>query len=115
MNKRFVGTKYENIAAAFLKKTGFIILERNYRNKMGEIDIIAREGHYLCFVEVKYRSGVNYGYPSEAVDKRKQKKIIDVALTYIKSNQLLEQEYRFDVVEIIGNKIRVIRNCFGEN
>lgn len=115
INKRALGGRYEDIAAAFLSQKGYRILERNYHTRLGEIDIIATEGNYLCFVEVKYRSNLGFGYPSEAVDKRKQKKIIESALIYIKSKCLLGQAYRFDVVEIIGHQIRVIRNSFGEN
>lgn len=115
MNKREIGSKYEHVACLFLEQTGYKILERNYRTGIGEIDIIAREKSCLCFVEVKYRSQTIFGYPSEAVNKRKQNRIIEVALIYMKSNFLYGCQYRFDVVEILDRKIRLIRNCFGGN
>ena len=68
MNKRKTGQEQEAKAACFLKTQGYQILERNYRCKKGEIDLIAREGQYLVFVEVKYRSTNESGLPEEAVD-----------------------------------------------
>ena len=73
MNKRQLGTVYEQKAAAYLQQQGYEILECNFRCRLGEIDIIAREGGYLCFVEVKYRSGDGYGSPLEAVGVYKQR------------------------------------------
>lgn len=115
MNKREVGNRYESIAVAFLEKHGFRIIERNYFTRIGEIDIIALEGDCLCFAEVKYRATSDFGYPSEAVNKRKQKRIVSVAQIYMKSKDLCGKEYRFDVIEILGNEIRLIRNSFGGN
>ena len=100
-------------AACFLKTQGYQILERNYRCKKGEIDLIAREGQYLVFVEVKYRKDDKKGYPAQAVDQRKQQKIRKSAMIYLKKNHLsFEQQMRFDVVEILGKKIRVIKHAF---
>lgn len=79
MNKRKTGQEQEAKAACFLKTQGYQILERNYRCKKGEIDLIAREGQYLVFVEVKYRSTNESGLPEEAVDLRKQRQISRVA------------------------------------
>ena len=75
-----IGRKYEEKAAELLEKQGYFILERNYRCKQGEIDLIGKEGEYLCFIEVKYRSGLSYGSPLEAVTKAKQRKISRTAL-----------------------------------
>lgn len=71
MNKRKTGQEQEAKAACFLKTQGYQILEQNYRCKRGEIDLVAREGQYLVFVEVKYRSTNESGLPEEAVDLRK--------------------------------------------
>ena len=83
MNKRKTGQEQEVKAACFLKTQGYQILERNYRCKKGEIDLIAREGQYLVFVEVKYRSTNESGLPEEAVDLRKQRQISRVAAWYL--------------------------------
>ena len=113
MNKRKTGQEQEVKAACFLKTQGYQILERNYRCKKGEIDLIAREGQYLVFVEVKYRKDDKKGYPAQAVDQRKQQKIRKSAMIYLKKNHLsFEQQMRFDVVEILGKKIRVIKHAF---
>ena len=82
MNKRQKGSFYEDAAISFLKNNGVIILEKNYRCKMGEIDIIGIDGEELVFFEVKYRRTDSYGHALEAVDIKKQRKIIKVANLY---------------------------------
>lgn len=74
MNKRKIGSRYEEAAAAFLQKQGFRILGKNFRCRQGEIDLVCREGKELVFTEVKYRSDASCGSPFEAVDFRKQEK-----------------------------------------
>ena len=74
-NNRETGSHYERLAGAYLEQEGYEILEYNYRCKTGEIDIIAKEGQTLVFVEVKYRKDDKKGYPAQAVDQRKQQKI----------------------------------------
>ena len=84
-----------------------------HKGKVGEIDIIAKEDQTLVFVEVKYRKDDKKGYPAQAVDQRKQQKIRKSAMIYLKKNHLsFEQPIRFDVVEILGKKIRVIKHAF---
>ena len=113
INKRTVGSRYEEEAAAFLQKQGFQILEKNYRDRDGEIDIIAKENGYLVFVEVKYRSSLRRGYPEEAVDGRKQARIRHAARYYLYQNRLGEDvPCRFDVVSIVGEDVRLIRDAF---
>ena len=83
MNKRQIGSVYELKASDYLTKKGYQIIERNYRCRIGEIDIIAIERDCLCFIEVKYRKNEKTGDPLEAVDKRKQQKIIRTAQYYL--------------------------------
>ena len=116
MNKRQLGTVYEQKAAAYLQQQGYEILECNFRCRLGEIDIVAREGGYLCFVEVKYRSGDGYGSPLEAVGVYKQRKIIKVAHYYMMRKRLgLYMPCRFDVIAIEKDQITLLRNAFGES
>ena len=75
MIRRKEGAYYENLVAEYLKTQGYEILEKNYRCRIGEIDLIAKEGETLVFVEVKYRRDDKMGNPKEAVDRKKQKKI----------------------------------------
>lgn len=112
-NKRATGSRYEGVAAAFLEEKGFEILERNYRDRYGEIDLIARDGRYLVFVEVKYRSDRENGYPEEAVGPHKQERIRHAAAWYLYRNQYPEDTpCRFDVVSILGQRIRLIADAF---
>ena len=113
MNKRQCGSEKEELAAAYLSGAGYLILEKNFRNRFGEIDIVAMEGRYLVFVEVKYRRDNRMGYPEEAVDRKKQRIICRVAEYYlIKNRKASDTPCRFDVVSIDGNEIRLYRNAF---
>lgn len=114
MNRRAVGTRYEDRAAAYLESQGYHILEHSYRSRAGEIDLIARDGEYLVFVEVKYRADNSCGSPLEAVDYRKQRKIIQVARFYLLTHGWgTETCCRFDVVAVCGEELVLVRNAFG--
>ncbi|MEE1078671.1 MAG: YraN family protein [Agathobacter sp.] len=113
MNKREVGSKYENIAVSYLQEQGYTILEQNYRNRIGEIDIIAKDKEYLCFIEVKYRKDNGCGTPMAAVNYPKQKNISKVSMYYMMKNGLSEwTPCRYDVVAIEGEKIALYKNAF---
>ncbi|MEY8426145.1 YraN family protein [Lachnospiraceae bacterium 46-15] len=113
MNRRKVGAEYESYAAHFLEEQGYRIVECNYRCRMGEIDIIAREGRYLVFVEVKYRSDSTQGYALEAVDTRKQAVIRKVAQHYLLAHHLPpETPCRFDAVGITGEDTVLVKDGF---
>lgn len=113
MNKRRIGDEYERLAVNYLVSLGYEILERNYRNRYGEIDIIAREDEYLVFIEVKYRKTASEGHPTEAVNYGKQRRITRTAMYYVSAKQLSEYTpMRFDVVSILGDEIEVYRNAF---
>lgn len=113
MNKRAVGTAYEKLAGEYLKQQGYEILEYNFRCRMGEIDIVAKEGDYLVFVEVKYRSGRQKGSPLEAVDTRKQRIISKVASYYCLTHGYGETTpCRFDVAAICGEEYTLVKNAF---
>ncbi len=89
------------------------ILERNYRCKVGEIDIIARDDKTMCFVEVKFRNSLKSGFPAEAVGVRKQQRILRTAQWYMKEHHLWGGSYRFDVVSVLNGDITHIKNAFG--
>lgn len=112
-NHRATGSRYEEMAAAFLEKQGYQILDRNYRGRTSEIDLVAKDGRYLVFVEVKYRKSSASGYPEEAVDARKQARIRHAAASYLYSRHYPEDTpCRFDVVAILGSEIRLIADAF---
>jgi putative endonuclease len=99
MNKK--GEQYEEQAALFLKAAGFEILDRNWACPMGELDIVARKGETVAFVEVRARSSSAYGLPSETVNRAKRAKIIKTAMAYIKARGLRSDTFRFDFVGIV--------------
>lgn len=121
-NKRATGTIGEDIALEYLKKNNYRILERNFRYKrLGEIDIISREKDYICFVEVKARSSLEYGHPSEAVNVKKQDNIRRLAQIYLSKHNIYDSNVRFDVVEVYiekkcgeieVKKVSLIKNAF---
>ena len=102
MQTNVYGKRSEIIASDFLKKKGYKILETNYKNKIGEIDLIAKDGDYLVFVEVKSRLSGAFGHPFEAIDERKQQKIHAVASLYMVKNQKYGTNCRFDANSILG-------------
>ncbi len=116
MQKNTYGKAGEIIAVNYLKKKGYLILVTNYTNTLGEIDIIAKDKDYIVFVEVKTRMSRAFGDPMEAVDERKQLKIMQTATMYLKSKRLLETPCRYDVIAILGDisnpEIRHIQNAF---
>ncbi len=111
MNQRSVGNSYEEKAVQYLKDKHLTILERNYHIRQGEIDIIARDGEELVFVEVKYRKNSNYGYPEEAVTLRKQQRICKAASHYCYTRRI-EGQVRYDVISICGEEISWYQNAF---
>lgn len=112
MHNRIVGVGGEISVENFLRKKGYKILKTNFRTKMGEIDIIAKDGDVIVFVEVKRRLTLAYGRPAEAVDARKQAKIRRVAEFYLLSIKNPYAKCRFDVVEVLDEEISHIENAF---
>jgi len=108
------GKKGEDIACRALKRDGYVILEKNYRLREGEIDIIAQHEDYICFVEVKARSSESFGLPEESIINRKKERIIIAANTYIEENDLHGMSMRFDVVAVNlrTSKVRFTPNAF---
>lgn len=112
MNKRKLGSYYENLACKHLEEQGYNILYKNYRCKIGEIDLIAKDGPYLVFIEVKYRTTLRYGYPREAVHFAKQRKIALIANYFLLTHAMHDRKCRFDVIEILQDRLTHIQNAF---
>jgi len=110
------GKRSEAQAELFLKRRGYVVLERNYKTRSAEIDIVAREKGAICFVEVKSRSSERFGSPQEAVTPAKQAKIATAARVYLQEHNLLERRVRFDVVAIVQgageDKISLVKGAF---
>ena len=118
---RTAGTLGEDEAVRVLKKMGYKIIKRNFTVRGGEIDIIANDGEYTCFIEVRMRKSNSYGSPAETIDERKQRRIIRAAQLYAMKNGIYDSPMRFDAVLInadasggkLKNKsVEVIKDAF---
>ena len=98
--RRKVGEQGERLAADYLLARGYEIVERNHRTRQGEIDLIVRDQRELVFVEVRTRTTTRYGTPGESVDRRKQKKLRELALAYLQQQGRPASSFRFDVIAI---------------
>ena len=111
-----LGRRSERLAVNFLKDKGYRIISTDYRTRLGQVDIVAKDKDTICFVEVKSRRTARFGHPNEAVEISKQRKISQVALTYLKQNGLVNSPARFDVISIFYPdeqlKIELIKNAF---
>jgi len=113
MNKRSVGTEYEQMACEYLVNQGLVIVETNYRVKIGEIDIIAKDKDTICFIEVKYRKSKAQGGAFYAISAKKKQTITRVANWYITSHKLPQNAfYRFDAVLIDGQEVSYVKNAW---
>ena len=111
-NSQLYGKEGEDIAYKHLKKHGYKILKRNFKCPIGELDLIAMEDGELVFVEVKSRNSNLFGRPCEAVDYAKQRKLQQLAFYYINLTNNHNINARFDVVEVCGKDVNVIKNAW---
>jgi putative endonuclease len=111
-----LGAHGEDLAAAYLEKHGYTILKRNYKTRLGEIDIVAREEETLCFVEVKMRTNPLEESLLEAITPKKQRKLSQIALCYLKEKNIVDCDARFDVLTIDSasgdDKIELLKDAF---
>ena len=112
MNKRLVGQRGEDAAIEYLKTQNYIILDRNYYCHFGEIDVVAWDGEFVVFIEVKSRADTSFGLPREAVNWRKQKTIVQCASYWLYKNKRTGVPVRFDVVEILAGNVNHIVDAF---
>lgn len=117
MKRKELGNRGEKIAVDFLRRRGYQIIERNYRSLLGEIDIVAKEGENIVFVEVKTRSSVDFGLPEEALSYDKRCRLSRLALHYLIHHKIKNVNSRFDVVSILMDEnkvenIQLIKDAF---
>lgn len=113
LNRRGRGSFYEDICVEYLCDNGFTIIKRNYRCKLGEIDIIAKKDDIIRFIEVKFRGSGSYGSALEAVDFRKQRRIMRAASWFLNEYGLNDVQCSFDVMTVENNEARYYFNCYG--
>lgn len=111
MHNKKLGAAGEKKARSYLRLYGWKILEKNYKNPFGEVDIIAQKGDVIAFIEVKTRLSENYGTPSQAVNERRKTRYIMGAKYYF-INKEIDCTVRFDIIEILNGKINHIENAF---
>ena len=115
MDTQTRGKQAEDLACRYLQDRGLQLLQRNYRSKRGEIDLILQDSDSLVFVEVRYRRQPGFGSAAESVDARKQSKLVDCARHFLQSHaNTANQPCRFDVISVNGtsNSIDWIQNAF---
>lgn len=118
--RRALGQLGEDLAAHHLQRLGYVILERNYRCPQGEVDIVARDGERLAFVEVRARRGTAFGTPKESVTRRKQARMVTVARNYLQDHSYSDVDWGIDVVALqftprgTLRHLEVIRNAVTE-
>ncbi|PKM57329.1 MAG: YraN family protein [Firmicutes bacterium HGW-Firmicutes-3] len=112
MNKRDTGQHYEEMAVNHLIQAGYKILKRNYYTRYGEIDIIAFKASTYIFIEVKYRTSDKKGKPYEAVGHTKRQRLMKSSLSYCKVMNLFGQPMRFDIIDILEEKLTHYENAF---
>ncbi len=114
LSKKEIGDKGEELAVRHLKRRGYKIMTRNFSvHGIGEIDIVARDGGYLCFVEVRFRSRSDFGTPAQTVTAEKRRRIIRAAQIYMQNNGLMGENARFDIAEVYGDgRVELIKDAF---
>ena len=116
VNTRAIGKRAEDLAADYLINNGYRIIQRNFSNKIGEIDLVGTEGGQLVFIEVKARKNNLFGFPQDSVNKRKQAKLRRVAESYLQQFGMPREGCRFDVVSMLYKNqtvsIELIKNAF---
>jgi len=115
-----LGRSSEDAAVDLLERQGYRVIARNFRKPFGEVDVVALDRDTVCFIEVKARRSEKFGLPQEAVSSLKQKRIMRVALAFLKERRMLERKVRFDVVALAcpaegrAYRAQIIKAAFSE-
>jgi len=117
ISSKELGRVGEEMAIVFLLQQGYSIVEQNYRNDLGELDVVAYDKDVLCFIEVKTRQDDEKGSPFEAITRSKQRKLFHMAQSYLKHKQIKETAARFDVIGIQldlpeESQVKIVKNAF---
>jgi putative endonuclease len=116
MDSREIGALGEKIAAEYLTRLGYVIRERNFRSREGEIDIIAEKDDFLIFVEVRTRRSLSFGTPEESVTAKKKERLIAMTQAYMEDREDLPPSWRIDVMALeLGPKGQISRLELIEN
>jgi putative endonuclease len=111
-SKRTVGIDGEDIAAAWYEAHGYQVLERNWRCREGELDLVVRSGRLVVFCEVKHRTGVGYGLPAEAITREKKQRVRHLAARWLQDAKPRPAEIRFDVAAVLNGELEMLEGAF---
>ncbi len=118
MNKQQTGKLAENLSCQFLKTKGYNIIERNFRSRYGEIDVVARKNNILIFIEIRSKSGSAFGSPEESFTAGKKQRFISTIMSYLNSHDNLPPDWRVDFVAVDidqdsgkANRIEIYENA----
>lgn len=112
MNTHVAGIKGEDLAVSYLKKHKIQVLQRNFSCLFGEIDIVAKDGKFIVFAEVKMRSSDEFGLPREAVNPQKQRTIVVCSKLWLSQNKLMGKPVRYDVIEVYNEQVVLLKDAF---
>jgi putative endonuclease len=110
--RRQVGITGEDIAAAWYEANGYQVLERNWRCRDGELDLILRDGRKVVFCEVKHRTGLGFGTPAEAITREKKQRIRHLAARWLQDAKPRPAEIRFDVAAVLNGELEILEGAF---
>jgi putative endonuclease len=110
--KRAVGITGEDIAAAWYEAHGYQVVDRNWRCRDGELDLVLRNGRQVVFCEVKHRSGLGFGTPAEAITREKKQRIRHLAARWLQDAKPRPAEIRFDVAAVLDGEIEILEGAF---
>ena len=110
--RREVGTSGEDLAAAWYVANGYEVVDRNWRCRHGELDLVLRNGRQVVFCEVKARTGVGFGLPAEAITRDKKQRIRFLAARWLEGAKPRPAEIRFDVASVLGDDVEVLEGAF---
>lgn len=110
--RREVGTSGEDLAAAWYEANGYEVIDRNWRCRHGELDLVLRNGRQVVFCEVKARTGVGFGLPGEAITRDKKQRIRFLAARWLEDAKPRPAEIRFDVAAVLGDDVEVLEGAF---
>lgn len=110
--RRSIGARAEDLACRVLEARGYKILERNVRAPFGEIDVVARDGATIVFVEVRARSSTRFGLPCESVGPAKRARLVRLAQWYLLTRRLEGRAVRFDILSVTAGRVDILRDAF---
>ena len=110
--KRDVGIRGEDIAAAWYEAHGYEVVDRNWRCRDGELDLVLRNGRQVVFCEVKHRTGLGFGTPAEAITREKKQRVRHLAARWLQDAKPRPAEIRFDVAAVLDGQIEVLEGAF---